>query len=62
MNDLNENGRIVCMMAATMAGGIMANPVYNNRPIKPDEMVHMAAEMVRLVLAHPECKKLVNKT
>jgi hypothetical protein len=46
MIKLNENGRLACMMAATMASGIMANPSYNNKPLPADEMMRLASQLI----------------
>lgn len=53
---LNDNGRMVCRMAATLSSGIMANPAYNGSPINAEEMVNMAAEMCRYAMNHEELR------
>ena len=54
---LNENGKLVCMMAATMVSGIVANPAYNREPIQPYEMLRLATDLVSLALSQPELRE-----
>ena len=44
---LNENGKLVCMMAATMAAGLMSNPAYNREPLDSQEVLKLAFAMVQ---------------
>lgn len=44
---LNENGKLVCMMAVTMAAGIMSNPAYNREPLDSQTMLKLAFQMVQ---------------
>ena len=53
---LNENGKLVCMMAATMAAGIMSNVTYNREPIQPHEMMRLASEIVGLAMSQSELR------
>ncbi len=50
---LNENGRLVCMMIAIMAGGVLANPirVERNEP-NMDALAEMAMSFVQMVNAN----------
>lgn len=51
MEQLNENGKLVCMMAATMASGIMSNVTYNKQPLDAERMLKMAHEMVGMAMS-----------
>ena len=50
---LNENGRLICMMVATMAAGVLANPirVERNEP-NMDALAEMAMNFVQMVNAN----------
>ena len=56
-DELNENGKLACMMAATLAAGVMSNPAYNREPLKPNDMMQMAAEMIGVAMSSPELRK-----
>lgn len=55
MKNLNENGRLVCMMVATMASGVLANPIRVERE-EPnmDALAEMAMNFVGLVKSNPD--------
>lgn len=55
MDELNEKGRLVCLMVATMASGVLANPVRVERE-EPNmqALADMAMDFVRRVRAEPD--------
>lgn len=52
---LNDNGRLLCMMVATMASGVLSNPirVERNEP-QMEPLYQMAQEFIRMALTFPE--------
>ena len=54
---LNENGRLACQLAATLAAGVMSNVTYNHEPVRPSDFLDMAAEMIGIAMSHPELRE-----
>ena len=54
MDELNENGRLVCLMVAIMAAGVLANPIRieRNEP-DMDSLAIMAMNFVDRVKNEP---------
>ena len=57
MEKLNENGKLACTMAATLAAGVMSNVTYNSQAIKPYDFMEMAAEMIGCAMTFQELRE-----
>ncbi len=55
---LNEDGRLVCMMVAVMAAGVLANPtrVERNEP-ELHRLAELAMTFVQVVNSHTEFRE-----
>ena len=54
MNTLHDNGKMVCQMAAYVAGGWQSNPANSGQYMNPSEITRICAEIVQNVLMQPE--------
>ena len=58
MYELNEDGRTMCLMVATMAAGYMANPANQGSIVNGAQLYSMAMEIMGAVLGNEDLRRV----